>query len=115
MNHGTTRRINPIRKQATLERIEHAIADLMQELRQGAADAADLPGGQRAAMRRVKALITLLGRMAPEWEQPGAAAHAPSKAAALSGALTLASAVSDPRLSDALRAAALQHLTPDGA
>lgn len=109
MSHGTTRRINPIRKQATLERIEHGIADIMQELRQGVADAADLPGGQRAAMRRVKALITLLGRMAPEWEQPG------SKAAALSGALTLASAVSDPRLSDALRAAALQHLTPDGA
>jgi TetR/AcrR family transcriptional regulator, transcriptional repressor for nem operon len=115
MSHGTTRRSHPIRKQATLERIEHAIAELMQELGYGAADAADVPGGQRAAMRRVKALITLLGRMAPEWEQPGAPAHAPSKAAALSGALMLAAAVSDPRLSNALRAAALQHRTPDGA
>jgi hypothetical protein len=36
-------------------------------------------------------------------------------ASALAGALMLAGAVDDPKLSNALRDAALRHLTPDGA
>lgn len=68
-----------------------------------------------APRRRIKELIGLLVGQSPDWEQPGARARTPAAASALAGALMLAGAVEDPKLSAALREAALRHLTPDGA
>jgi hypothetical protein len=47
----------------------------------------------------------------PDWGKPGAHEHALATVATMVGALVLARAVDDPRLSDALRDAALKHLT----
>ena len=69
------------------------------------------PEGRRAATRRIKEMIDLVARQSPDWGQPGAHQHALVTAATLVGALVLARAVDDPRLSDALREAALKHLT----
>ena len=72
------------------------------------------PEVQRAATRRIKEMIDLVARQSPDWGQPGAHEHALVTVATLVGALLLARAVDDTRLSDALREAALQHLTPTG-
>ena len=69
------------------------------------------PEVRRAATRRIKEMIDLVARHSPDWGQPGAHEHALVTVATLVGALTLARAVDDPRLSDALREAALNHLT----
>ena len=68
---------------------------------------------RRAATRRIKEFIDLVARQSPDWGQPGAHDRALVTAATMIGALVLARAVDDPRLSDALREAALRHLTPD--
>jgi TetR/AcrR family transcriptional regulator, transcriptional repressor for nem operon len=70
------------------------------------------PDVRRAATRRVKEMIDLVARQSPDWGQPGGHEHALVVVATMVGALVLARAVDDPRLSDALREAALQHLTP---
>jgi TetR/AcrR family transcriptional regulator, transcriptional repressor for nem operon len=70
------------------------------------------PEVRRAATRRIKEMIDLVGRQSPDWGQPGAHEHALVTVATMVGALLLARAVDDPRLSDALRDAALKHLAP---
>ena len=69
------------------------------------------PEVRRAATRRIKEMIDLVARQSPDWGQPGAHEHALVTVATMVGALVLARAVDDPRLSDALREAALKHLT----
>jgi AcrR family transcriptional regulator len=69
---------------------------------------------RRAATRRIKEMIDLLARHAPDWGQPDAHERALVTVATALGALVLARAVDDPRLSDAVREAALRHLTPTG-
>ena len=72
------------------------------------------PEVRRAATRRIKEMINLVARQSPDWGQPGAHQRALVTVATMVGALVLARAVDDPRLSDALREAALKHLTPTG-
>ena len=69
------------------------------------------PEVRRAATRRIKEMIDVVARQSPDWGQPGAHEHALVMVATLVGALVLARAVDDPKLSDALRDAALKHLT----
>ena len=69
------------------------------------------PEVRRAATRRIKEMIDLVSRQMPDWCKPGAHEHALAAVATMVGALVLARAVDDPRLSDALRDAALKHLT----
>lgn len=68
------------------------------------------PEVRSAATRRIKELIDLVGRQMPEWGQPGAHEQALFTVAAMVGALTIARAVDDPKLSDAMRHAALAGL-----
>jgi TetR/AcrR family transcriptional repressor of nem operon len=72
------------------------------------------PGVRRAATRRLKEMIDLVARQSPAWGQPRAHEQALVTVATMVGALVLARAVDDPRLSDALREAALEDLTPAG-
>ena len=72
------------------------------------------PQVRRAATRRIKEMIDLVARQSPDWGQPGAHERALVTVATAVGALVLARAVDDPKLSDALREAALNHLTPAG-
>ena len=67
---------------------------------------------RRAATRRIKEMIDLVARESPDWGQPGAHERALVTVATMVGALLLARAVDDPRLSDALLEAALNHLVP---
>ena len=73
------------------------------------------PEVRRAATRRIKEMIDLVARQSPDWGQPGAHERALATVATMVGALLLARAVDDARLSDALRKAALEHLSPGGA
>ena len=72
------------------------------------------PPVRRAATRRIKEMIDLVARQSPDWGQPGAHERALVTVATAVGALVLARAVDDPKLSDALREAALNQLTPAG-
>ena len=72
------------------------------------------PQVRRAATRRIKEMIDLVARQSPDWGQPGAHERALVTVATVVGALVLARAVDDPKLSDALREAALKQLTPAG-
>ena len=72
------------------------------------------PKVRRAATRRMKEMIDLVARQSPDWGQPGAHERALVTVATALGALVLARAVDDPKLSNALREAALNHLTPTG-
>ena len=72
------------------------------------------PEVRRAATRRIKEMIDLVARQAPDWGQPGAHEHALVTVATMVGALLLARAVDDPKLPDALLEAALKHLAPAG-
>ena len=69
---------------------------------------------RRVATRRIKEMIDLVTRQLPEWGKPGAHERALVTLATAVGALVLARAVDDPKLSEALRQAALNHLTPAG-
>jgi len=69
------------------------------------------PEVRRAATRRIKEMIDVVARQSTDWGQPGAHEHALVTVATMVGALVLARAVDDVRLSDALRDAALKHLT----
>lgn len=73
------------------------------------------PEVRRASTRRIKEMIDLVARQSPDWGQPGAHERALATVATMVGAVLLARAVDDPRLSDALRRAALEHLSPTGA
>ena len=70
------------------------------------------PGVRHAATRRIKEMIDLVARQSPDWGKPGAHENALITMATMVGALALARAVDDPKLSDALREAALNHLAP---
>lgn len=72
------------------------------------------PRVRRAATRRIKEMIDLVARQSPDWGQPGAHERALVTVATALGTLVLARAVDDPKLSDALREAALNHLTRTG-
>jgi AcrR family transcriptional regulator len=69
------------------------------------------PRVRRAATRRIKEMIDLVARQSPDWGQPGAHVRALVALATALGALIVARAVDDPKLSDAVRQAALHHLT----
>jgi AcrR family transcriptional regulator len=69
------------------------------------------PEVRRAATNRIKEMIDLVARQLPNWGQPGAHEQALVTVSAMVGALMLARAVDDPRLSDALREAALKHFS----
>ena len=73
------------------------------------------PEVRRAATRRIKEMIDLVTRQSPDWGQPGAHKHALVTVATMVGTLLLARAVDDPRLSEAVRDAALEHLAPSRA
>ena len=62
----------------------------------------------------IKEMIDLFARQLPGWGQSGAHEQAMVMVAAMVGTTVLARAVDDPRLSEALRAAALKHFTPAG-
>ena len=70
------------------------------------------PEVRRSATRRIKEMIDLVARQSPDWGQSGAHENALVTVAAMVGTLVLARAVDDPRLSDALREAALKHFAP---
>src|SRR5512135_3028395 len=70
------------------------------------------PKVRRAATRRIKEMIDLVARQSPDWGQPGAHERALATVATMVGALLLARAVDERTLSDALRRAALKHLSP---
>ena len=70
------------------------------------------PEVRRAATRRIKQMIDLVARQLPDRGQPGAHERALFTVATMVGTLVLARAVDDPKLSDALRQAALKHLVP---
>lgn len=72
------------------------------------------PEVRRAATRRIKEMIDVVARQSPDWGQPGAHEHALATVATMVGALLLARAVDEPRLRDALRQAALKHLSAAG-
>jgi TetR/AcrR family transcriptional regulator, transcriptional repressor for nem operon len=67
---------------------------------------------RRAATCRIKEMIDLVARQSPDWGQPGAHERALVTASTMVGALLLARAVDEPQLSEAIREAALKHLTP---
>jgi TetR/AcrR family transcriptional regulator, transcriptional repressor for nem operon len=69
------------------------------------------PEVRRAATRRIKEMIDVVARQSSDWGQPGAHEHALVTVATMVGALVLARAVDDARLSDTLRDATLKHLT----
>lgn len=73
-----------------------------------------VPEVRRVATRHIKEMIDLLARQSPDWGQPGAHERALVTLATMVGALLLARAVDEPGLSDALREAALKHLTAAG-
>ncbi len=72
------------------------------------------PEVRRAATRRIKEMIDLVARQSPDWGKAGAHQRSLVAAATMVGALLLARAVDDPRLSDELRESALKHLTSTG-
>jgi TetR/AcrR family transcriptional regulator, transcriptional repressor for nem operon len=69
------------------------------------------PEVRSAATRRIKEMIDLVARQMPDWGQPGAHDRALLTVATMVGTLTLARAVNDSALSDALCAAALNQLS----
>lgn len=73
------------------------------------------PEVRRAATLRIKEMIDLVARQSADWGQPGAHERALVTVATMVGTLTLARAVDDPALSDALCSAALKQLAPSGA
>jgi len=70
---------------------------------------------RRAATRRIKEVIDVVARHSPDHGEPGAYEHALVTVATLVGALVLARAVDDPKLSKALREAAVKHVDASGA
>jgi TetR/AcrR family transcriptional regulator, transcriptional repressor for nem operon len=70
------------------------------------------PEVRRAATRRIKEMIDVVARLLPDWGQSSAHESALVAVASAVGALVLARAVDDSKLSDALLAATLKHLSP---
>ncbi len=70
------------------------------------------PEVRRVATRHIKEMVDLIARQSPDWGQPGAHERALVTISTMVGALLLARAVDEPGLSDSLREAALNHLSP---
>ena len=70
------------------------------------------PEVRQVATRHIKEMIDLIARQLPDWGQPAAHQQALTTLSTMVGALLLARAVDDPRLSEALRDAALGQLAP---
>jgi AcrR family transcriptional regulator len=74
------------------------------------------PEVRHAATIRIKEMIDLLARQMPDWGQPEAHERAMMLICGLVGATMIARAVDEPKLSKALRLAAMKQLMPaDGA
>jgi TetR/AcrR family transcriptional repressor of nem operon len=73
-----------------------------------------VPEVRRVTTLHIKEMIDLMARQLPDWGQPGAHERALVTISTMVGALLLARAVDEPALSDALRQAALKHLSPTG-
>lgn len=73
------------------------------------------PKVRRAATRRIKEVIDVVARHSPNQGEPHAYEHALVTVATMVGALVLARAVDDPRLSAALREASVKHFDTAGA
>ena len=71
------------------------------------------PEVRRVATRRIKEMIRLVARQLAERGEAAPDERAQFMVAAMVGTLVLARAVDDPRLSNALREAALKQLTPN--
>jgi TetR/AcrR family transcriptional regulator, transcriptional repressor for nem operon len=71
-----------------------------------------VPEVRHASTRRIKEMIDLVARLSPDWGKQGAHKGALFTVASMVGALVLARAVDDTRLSDELREATLKHLAP---
>ena len=69
---------------------------------------------RRAATRRIKEVIDVVARHSPDQGKPGAYEHALVTVATMVGALVLARAVDDAKLSEALREASVKHLDASG-
>jgi len=69
---------------------------------------------RRLTTRHIKAMIDLLARQSKDWGQQSAHDRALVTLSMMVGAVMLARAVDEPRLSDSLREAALKHLTSIG-
>jgi AcrR family transcriptional regulator len=69
---------------------------------------------RRAATRRIKEVIDVVARHSPDQGEPGGYEHALVTVATMVGALVLARAVDDPKLSEAMREASLKHFDPTG-
>jgi len=67
------------------------------------------PKVRRAATRRIKEVIDVVARHSPDQGAPGAYEHALVTVATMVGALVLARAVDDPKLSKALCDASVKH------
>jgi hypothetical protein len=59
-------------------------------------------------------MIDLLARQMPDWGEPEAHERAMMLVCGLVGTIMIARAVDDPKLSKALRQAAMKRLMPDG-
>jgi hypothetical protein len=59
-------------------------------------------------------LVDVVARHSPEQGEPGAYGNALVTVATMVGALVLARAVDDPKLSEALRDASVRHFDPTG-
>ena len=70
------------------------------------------PEVRHAATRRLKEMIDLVARQSEDWGQPGAHERALVTIATMVGTMVLARAVDDPKLADAFRSAAIDHLDP---
>jgi len=71
------------------------------------------PEVRHAATRRIKEMIDLVARQSPNWGHPGVHEKALVTVSTMVGALILARAVDDKKLSESLRKSALKHLTAD--
>ena len=69
---------------------------------------------RRAATRRIKEMIDVVIRHWPDQGEPAAYQHALVTVATMVGALVLARAVDDPKLSEAMRQAAAKYFDPTG-
>lgn len=70
------------------------------------------PEVRRADTRHIKEMIDLVARQSLDWGQADAHERALVTVATMVGTLLLAHAVDDPKLSQALRAATMEHLAP---
>lgn len=69
---------------------------------------------RHAATRHIKEMIDLVARQLPGWGTPGAHEEAVFIVGSMVGAMMLARAVDDPRLSEQFREAALKHFSEVG-